>query len=164
MARSARFWGIFAALCLLAFVSALDVSIIATALPTITADIGGASQYIWIANSFVVASRSLANWLTCWAIEDAGGREQGGWDEVADVYTRALDVVWWVSLGVGVVGMVAVVFERRLELRKELETEYGIEGASGSAVAESKSGVEANVSTGEVGVEVKVEGGKIEGW
>ncbi|KAL4744747.1 hypothetical protein BDW72DRAFT_212210 [Aspergillus terricola var. indicus] len=56
MAHSPRFWGIFAALCLLAFVSALDVSIISTALPTITADIGGASLYIWIANSFVVAS------------------------------------------------------------------------------------------------------------
>ncbi|KAL3462036.1 MFS general substrate transporter [Aspergillus heterothallicus] len=56
MAHSPRFWTIFAALCLLAFVSALDVSIISTALPTITADIGGASQYIWIANSFVVAS------------------------------------------------------------------------------------------------------------
>ncbi|KAL4756768.1 MFS general substrate transporter [Aspergillus foveolatus] len=56
MAHSPRFWGIFAALCLLAFVSALDVSIISTALPTITADIGGASQFIWIANSFVVAS------------------------------------------------------------------------------------------------------------
>ncbi|KAL4925060.1 major facilitator superfamily domain-containing protein [Aspergillus undulatus] len=55
-ARSPRFWGIFAALCLLAFVSALDVSIITTALPTITTDIGGASQYVWIANSFVVAS------------------------------------------------------------------------------------------------------------
>jgi EmrB/QacA subfamily drug resistance transporter len=51
-----RFWGTFVALCILSFISALDVSIIMTALPTITAQIGGASQYIWIANSFVVAS------------------------------------------------------------------------------------------------------------
>jgi MFS family permease len=51
-----RFWGTFVALCLLAFISALDVAIITTALPTITADIGGAEQYVWIANSFVVAS------------------------------------------------------------------------------------------------------------
>jgi MFS family permease len=51
-----RFWGIFVALCLLAFISAFDVAIITTALPTITADIGGAEQYVWIANSFVVAS------------------------------------------------------------------------------------------------------------
>ncbi len=54
-----RFWGIFAALCILAFTCALDVTIITTALPTITADIGGATQYVWIANSFVVASSVL---------------------------------------------------------------------------------------------------------
>ncbi|KAL3469303.1 MFS general substrate transporter, partial [Aspergillus californicus] len=57
--HSFRFWGIFVALCLLAFVSALDVSIITTALPSITAEIGGASQYVWIANAFVVASSVL---------------------------------------------------------------------------------------------------------
>jgi len=52
-----RFWGIFCALCLLAFISALDVMIIATALPKITADIGSVEQeYVWIANSFVLAS------------------------------------------------------------------------------------------------------------
>jgi hypothetical protein len=55
-AYSLRFWGIFVALCLLSFISALDVAIITTALPTIIADIGGAEQYVWIANSFVVAS------------------------------------------------------------------------------------------------------------
>ncbi|KAH8432048.1 uncharacterized protein LDX57_009696 [Aspergillus melleus] len=54
-----KFWGTFAALCLLAFVSALDVAIITTALPTITDDIGGATQFIWIANSFVLASSVL---------------------------------------------------------------------------------------------------------
>jgi MFS family permease len=57
--RGIKFWGIFVALCLLAFISALDVSIISTALPTITADIGGGSQYVWIANSFVIASSVL---------------------------------------------------------------------------------------------------------
>ncbi|KAL2263572.1 hypothetical protein VTK26DRAFT_6220 [Humicola hyalothermophila] len=54
-----RFWGIIAALCLLSFISALDVAIITTALPTITAQIGGESQYVWIANSFVLASSVL---------------------------------------------------------------------------------------------------------
>lgn len=56
MPHGLRFWGIFVALCLLSFISALDVAIITTALPTIVADIGGAKQYVWIANSFVVAS------------------------------------------------------------------------------------------------------------
>lgn len=54
--NSLRFWGVFVALCILSFISGLDVAIIMTALPTITAEIGGAEKYVWIANSFVVAS------------------------------------------------------------------------------------------------------------
>ncbi|KAK3293114.1 major facilitator superfamily domain-containing protein [Chaetomium fimeti] len=54
--RGVRFWGTFVALCCLSFISALDVAIVTTALPTVTAAIGGAEQYVWIANSFVVAS------------------------------------------------------------------------------------------------------------
>jgi hypothetical protein len=54
--RSWRFWGAFVGLCLLSFISALDVSIVTTALPTITKDIGGENDYVWIANSFVFAS------------------------------------------------------------------------------------------------------------
>lgn len=57
--HSIRFWGTFASLCLLSFISALDVAIITTALPTITAEIGGAGQYVWIANCFVLASSVL---------------------------------------------------------------------------------------------------------
>ncbi len=51
-----HFWGTFVALCCLSFISALDVAIVTTALPTVTEAIGGAEQYVWIANSFVVAS------------------------------------------------------------------------------------------------------------
>lgn len=54
--RGVRFWGIFVSLCLLSFISALDVSVVTVALPTITEDIGGARQYVWIANSFIVAT------------------------------------------------------------------------------------------------------------
>jgi EmrB/QacA subfamily drug resistance transporter len=57
--RGVRFWGVFASLCVLAFISALDVSIIATSLPKITADIGGGSQFVWIANCFVISSTVL---------------------------------------------------------------------------------------------------------
>ncbi|KAF2867493.1 major facilitator superfamily domain-containing protein [Massariosphaeria phaeospora] len=57
MSHGPRFWGIFVALCLLAFISVLDVAVITIALPRITAEIGSAEQdYVWIANSFVVAS------------------------------------------------------------------------------------------------------------
>ncbi|KAI3342538.1 MFS general substrate transporter [Ustulina deusta] len=57
--RPPRFWGTFAALCVLSFVCALDAVIITTALPTITASIGGAKEYVWIANSFIIASAGL---------------------------------------------------------------------------------------------------------
>lgn len=55
--HGSHFWGIFLALCLLSFISALDVAVITVALPRITADIGSTQQnYVWIANSFVIAS------------------------------------------------------------------------------------------------------------
>ena len=54
--KGIRFWGTFVAMCILAFLSALDASIITIALPTIVEDIGGGTQYVWIANSFVVAA------------------------------------------------------------------------------------------------------------
>lgn len=55
-----RFWGTFAALCILCFISALDATIITIALPQITESVGGASQYVWIANSFIVATAVLS--------------------------------------------------------------------------------------------------------
>lgn len=55
-AHSLRFWCLFAALCLISFISSIDATIITTALPTITREIGGEEQYVWIANSFVFAS------------------------------------------------------------------------------------------------------------
>ncbi|KAH9908352.1 MFS general substrate transporter [Xylariomycetidae sp. FL2044] len=89
--RGARFWGIFAALCLLAFISALDASIISTALPTITAAIGGSTQYVWIANSFVLASSVL----------------QPLFGQLADIYGRqtplAISVIIF-ALGSGIGG------------------------------------------------------------
>ncbi|KAF7539899.1 hypothetical protein G7054_g1751 [Neopestalotiopsis clavispora] len=54
-----RFWGTFVALCILCFISALDATVISIALPKITDSVGGASQYVWIANSFIVASAVL---------------------------------------------------------------------------------------------------------
>ena len=54
--HSWRFWCVFLALCLISFISGLDATIVVTALPTITREIGGQEQYVWIANSFVIAS------------------------------------------------------------------------------------------------------------
>jgi EmrB/QacA subfamily drug resistance transporter len=50
------FWIIISVLCLCTLVSSLDALIITTALPRITDSIGGQAQYVWIANSFVLAS------------------------------------------------------------------------------------------------------------
>ncbi|CAD6569097.1 MAG: hypothetical protein ASARMPREDX12_002199 [Alectoria sarmentosa] len=57
--HSWRFWLVFLSMCLISFASALDSTIITTALPTITREIGGQQQYAWIANSFVVASTAV---------------------------------------------------------------------------------------------------------
>lgn len=77
-----RFWGTFVSLCLLAFISALDVAIITTALPTITAEIGGARQYVWIANSFIAASCVL----------------QPLFGQLADVFGRRVPLIVAVAL------------------------------------------------------------------
>ncbi|CAD6442071.1 b74574ef-6b25-4751-a576-441f0d494b23 [Sclerotinia trifoliorum] len=54
--RSWRFWLVYLCLCWISFLSALDGSIITTALPTITDNIGGKDKFVWIANCFVLAS------------------------------------------------------------------------------------------------------------
>lgn len=54
-----QFWIVIISLSLLAFISALDTMIVTTALPTITQELGGAADYVWIGNSFVFASSVL---------------------------------------------------------------------------------------------------------
>ena len=55
--HSWQFWCLFGALCLTSFIGSIDATIVTTALPTITREIGGGKeQYVWIANSFVLAS------------------------------------------------------------------------------------------------------------
>ncbi|KAM5344957.1 hypothetical protein ACJ41O_010819 [Fusarium nematophilum] len=54
--KGARFWFIFVAIALTTFLAALDTSIISTALPTIAADLGSDSLYVWIINSYLLAS------------------------------------------------------------------------------------------------------------
>ena len=54
--KSWDFWVIIAVMCTASFASALDTTIITTALPQVSNSIGGSEQYVWIANSFVFAS------------------------------------------------------------------------------------------------------------
>jgi MFS family permease len=50
------FWLVFAALCLVSFISAIDSTIVTVALPTITREIGGEKDYVWMANVFLFAA------------------------------------------------------------------------------------------------------------
>ncbi|KAJ5474154.1 hypothetical protein N7475_003720 [Penicillium sp. IBT 31633x] len=51
-----RFWAVFPALCVTTFLSALDTSILSTALPTIALDIEAGELYMWITNSYILSS------------------------------------------------------------------------------------------------------------
>ena len=48
--KSIRFFAIIAALALSGLLTSLEATITSTALPTITADLGGADLYIWVVN------------------------------------------------------------------------------------------------------------------
>jgi MFS family permease len=54
--RNFRFWLVFISLCLTSLSTSLDATVIATALPTIVNEIGGKGHYVWIGNSFLLAS------------------------------------------------------------------------------------------------------------
>lgn len=54
--KDARFWLLFSALVLVEFLAALDTSILSTALPTIVADLNSGALYIWVINSYLLAS------------------------------------------------------------------------------------------------------------
>lgn len=48
-------------------------------------------------------------------------------EEIIAVYVKSLRAVWWTCLGISVFSFGAVALERSVELRKELDTEYGLE-------------------------------------
>lgn len=54
--HSWRVWCIFIVLCLLSFLGAIDSTVTTTALPTISREIGGSDNYVWIANSYLFTS------------------------------------------------------------------------------------------------------------
>ncbi|KAI1119782.1 major facilitator superfamily domain-containing protein [Nemania abortiva] len=46
-------------------------------------------------------------------------------------YTRSLRAIWWFGLAISLVGFLVTGLERKLELRKTLDTAYGLDGADG---------------------------------
>ncbi|KAI0542843.1 major facilitator superfamily domain-containing protein [Xylaria digitata] len=54
-----RFWLIYLSLALITFAASVDNTIVFTALPAISREINAGSQYVWIANSYVIASTAV---------------------------------------------------------------------------------------------------------
>lgn len=54
--RTWRFWAIIVSLMITGLVSALEGTIITSALPTITEALGGGNAYIWVPNAFLLSS------------------------------------------------------------------------------------------------------------
>lgn len=65
------------------------------------------------------------------------GLDHREWDGLLMIYTKSLNVIWWVSVGISLVALLGVVGEEDLELRNELETEYGIDDEKGASAPDS---------------------------
>lgn len=50
-----RFWGIIATLSIAGNLTALEATIVSTALPTIITDLNGADKYLWVANAYLLS-------------------------------------------------------------------------------------------------------------
>ncbi|TFK85585.1 MFS general substrate transporter [Polyporus arcularius HHB13444] len=57
--KGSAFWLSFLAIIVCTFVSALDVTAISTALPTITKDLGGGDKYVWVGAAYGLASAAI---------------------------------------------------------------------------------------------------------
>jgi EmrB/QacA subfamily drug resistance transporter len=57
--HSWRFWAVFPGLCFSILLAGLDTSIVATALPTITADLNSGALYVWIINGYFLSTAAV---------------------------------------------------------------------------------------------------------
>jgi MFS family permease/ubiquinone/menaquinone biosynthesis C-methylase UbiE len=57
--KSLKFWSVFLALCLLGLSTALEATIVTTALPTIIKSIDMGNKYVWVGNAFLLASAAI---------------------------------------------------------------------------------------------------------
>ncbi|KAJ7488107.1 iron permease [Mycena latifolia] len=56
--RDFKFWGVFAAIMVSAFTSAMDVTAVSTALPVITDDLHG-TQFVWVGSAYALSSTAF---------------------------------------------------------------------------------------------------------
>ncbi|KAM0752456.1 iron permease [Meredithblackwellia eburnea MCA 4105] len=60
--KGTRFWMIFVALCVSCFLSAIDLTAVSTALPTMAADLSGGADFTWIGSAYALTSTALIPW------------------------------------------------------------------------------------------------------
>lgn len=59
MAKGSAFWLSFFAVCVSVFLSALDLTGVGTALPTITKDLNGGDEFSWVGSAYALASTAF---------------------------------------------------------------------------------------------------------
>jgi MFS family permease len=59
MNHSLRFWSIVASLAFTALCSSIEGTIITSALPTIAAELGGGSSFLWVPNGYFLATMAM---------------------------------------------------------------------------------------------------------
>jgi len=57
--KGAAFWLTFFAVLLSTLLSALDLTAVGTALPTITEDLHGGSEYVWVGSAYALSSTAI---------------------------------------------------------------------------------------------------------
>ena len=57
--KGSAFWLTFLAIIVSVFLSALDLTGVATALPTITADLNGGDNFVWVGSAFALSSTAV---------------------------------------------------------------------------------------------------------
>ncbi|KAJ5093510.1 hypothetical protein N7456_009371 [Penicillium angulare] len=77
-----RFWAVFPGLCFSILLAGLDTSIVATALPTISADLNTGALYVWAINGYL---------LTTAAVQPLFG-------QVSDIFGRRLPMLFSIAL------------------------------------------------------------------
>lgn len=70
--KSFQFWAVIAALSLTGLLAALESTIITSALPTIINTLGGGNDYVWIPNSYLLASIAILPFVA--QLSDVFGR------------------------------------------------------------------------------------------